>query len=163
MYVRMAAGIKAIINHVHMKSGYGHPSDDLFEKNSITINVAYAPSKLNVKSTSVATPRLFFENLCCRRTNLASTFTTGMSPSALTKTSTTTFSGEGTETSLRSGHAISFRIKGTRPITNDVAANCCFRTSPAWFITQSAHHQQTVFSVGPGMSRKSRGHFVKGV
>ncbi|KAK3175299.1 hypothetical protein OEA41_002546 [Lepraria neglecta] len=136
---------------MYIKRGYGQPSDDLFEKNSITTSAAYATNTLSVKSTSVATPNFLFENLYGRWTSLASSFTTGMSPRALTIASMTTLSGEGTKTSLRSGHAMSFRIRGTRPITNDVAMNCDFRTSCDWLSTHSAHHQH------------ADGHFLNGV
>ena len=96
------------------------------------------------------------------RPDLASFFTTGMSPSARTRISRTAFSGDGTGPILCFGQAISFSVNGTRPMTSDVAANCCFLTSGELSNTQSAHHQHAVFSVGPLMSKKSRGHFVNG-
>lgn len=56
MYPRMAAGIKAMMYQVQMKSGYGQPSEDLLEKNSMITSAAYAVNKLKVNNTSVIMP-----------------------------------------------------------------------------------------------------------
>lgn len=56
MYPRMAAGTKAMICQVQMKSGYGQPRDDLLEKNSMITSDAYAVNKLKVNNASVVMP-----------------------------------------------------------------------------------------------------------